>query len=92
MTGTGTSTMAYLSIQIVESIHDWTCDGPTLNGDPYVQVNGTYTYPADSMTMTISGGFLAGTESCQLNVTVNANGSGGDISGTACGYNLNSSF
>ena len=92
MTGTGTATMANLSIQIIETINGWTCDGPTVNGDPYVQVNGTYTYPADSMTMTMSGGFLAGKESCQLNVNVNAGKSGGDISGTACGYNLNSTF
>ncbi len=92
LSGTGTETSAYLSIQIVESINGWTCDGPTINGDPYVQVNGTYTYPADSMTMTMSGGFLAGTQSCMLDVTINANSSGGDISGTACGYNLNSSF
>lgn len=92
MSGTGTATMAYLSIQMVESINGWTCNGPTINGDPNVQVNGTYTYPADSLRMTLSGGFTAGTDSCMLNVTVNANSTGGDISGTACGYNLMSTF
>ena len=93
MSGTGTQTMAYLSLQVTETINNWTCDGPTINGDPYVSLTGTYTYPADSLTMTLSGGFTAGSQSCQLNVAVNAGSDGhGDISGVACGYAINSSF
>ena len=93
MSGTGTQTMAYLSIQVTETINNWTCDGPTINGDPYVSLTGTYTYPADSLTMTLSGGFTAGGQSCQLNVGVNAGSDGhGDISGVACGYSIYSTF
>ena len=93
MFGTGTANMAYLSIQVTETINNWTCDGPTINGDPYVSLTGTYTYPADSLTMTLSGGFTAGGQSCQLNVSINAGSDGhGDISGVACGYPINSSF
>jgi hypothetical protein len=93
MNGTGTPNMAYLSIQVTETINNWTCDGPTINGDPYVSLTGTYTYPADSLEMTLSGGFIAGGQSCQLNVSINAGSDGhGDISGVACGYTINSSF
>ncbi|MGA8492113.1 MAG: hypothetical protein WB711_16925 [Terriglobales bacterium] len=93
LTGNGTTNSAYLSMEIEVTPVSWTCDGPTVNGDPYVQINGTYTYPADSMTMTMSGGFLAGSQSCPLNVTVNGNSDGsGDISGTACGDSVSGSF
>lgn len=93
LTGNGTQNSAYLSLEIEVTPEGWTCDGPTINGDPYVQINGTYTYPADSMTMTMSGGFLAGSQSCPLNVTVNGNPDGsGDISGTACGDSVSGSF
>lgn len=93
MNGNGTQNSAYLSLQIEVTPHDWTCAGPTVNGDPYIQVNGTYTYPADTMTMTMSGGFTAGGQSCPLNVTVNGNSNGsGDISGTACGDSINGNF
>ncbi len=93
MNGNGTPNSAYLSLQVMVTPHDWTCDGPTINGDPYVQINGTYTYPADSATMTMSGAFTAGAQTCQLNITVNANSNGsGDISGTACGDSINGTF
>jgi len=93
MNGNGTTNSAYLSLQVMVTPHDWTCDGPTINGDPYVQINGTYTYPADSATMTMSGAFTAGGQTCQLNITVNANSNGsGDISGTACGDSINGTF
>ena len=93
LTGTGTQTSAYISMELEVSPNSWTCDGPMISGDPYVQINGTYDYPADTMTMTMSGAFIAGTQSCPLNITVNGNPDGsGDISGTACGDSVNTSF
>lgn len=84
--GTGTMNSADLSLQIQVTPHAWTCSGPTVNGHPYVQINGTYSYPADSANMTMTGAFTSGSQTCQLNITVNANPNGtGDISGTACG-------
>jgi hypothetical protein len=92
----------YLSFSDTTTITDWSCDGNyVVNGDPYVQLNSTFSYlngsPATVQTMTLSGGFKWGTsanETCQLNITVNFNGNSGagDISGTACGYPINSSF
>jgi len=93
LTGTGTPNSAYLSLEMEVTPNSWTCDGPTINGAPYVQINGTFDYPADTLTMTMSGGFTAGTQTCQLNVTVNGNADGsGDISGTVCGDSVNGSF
>jgi hypothetical protein len=93
LTGTGTPTSAYLSIGIQVSISGWTCEGPTINSTPLVDINGTYDYPADTMTMTISGGFSADGQTYMLNITVNANADGsGDISGTAGPYTINATF
>ena len=94
MSGTGTSTSAYLSIQTIASIIGWTCDGPSITSYPGgVTMNGTFDYPADTFTMTLGGGFTAGSQDCSLNVTVNANADGsGDISGTACGDSINGTF
>lgn len=93
LTGTGTQNSAYLSLEMEVTPSGWTCDGPTINGAPYVQINGTFDYPADTLTMTMSGAFTAGGQTCSLNVTVNGNANGsGDISGTACGHSVNSSF
>jgi hypothetical protein len=93
LTGTGTENSAYLSLEMEVTPNSWTCDGPTINGSPYVQINGTFDYPADTLTMTMSGAFTAGNQTCQLNVTVNGNADGsGDISGTVCGNSVNDSF
>lgn len=93
LTGTGTPSSAYLSLETEVTPNSWTCDGPTINGAPYVQINGTFDYPADTLTMTMSGAFTAGAQTCQLNVTVNGNADGsGDISGTVCGNSVSGSF
>lgn len=94
MSGTGTATSAYLSIQTIASVNDWTCDGPSITTFPGgVTINGTFDYPADTVTVTMGGGFTQGGQSCSLNVTVNGNADGsGDISGTACGNSINASF
>lgn len=86
-----TATIVNFDITITAS--DWTCDGPTINSNG-VSINSSYeSLEPIPFTMTISGGFTSGAQSCNLNITANANAEGsGDISGTACGYSINSTF
>lgn len=93
LTGSGTQNSANLSLQMEVTPNGWTCDGPTINGAPFVQINGTFAYPANTLEMTMSGGFSVGGQTCALNVTVNGNADGtGDISGTVCGNSVNGTF
>jgi len=93
LSGTGTQSTADISLQVDETINKWTCDGPTINGDPMVTLTGTFDYPSGPYEMTLSGGFTAGSQSCQLNVQVNMNADGsGDVSGTICGEPVSGSF
>jgi hypothetical protein len=94
LTGSGTQNSANLSIDITVSVIGWTCDGPSITTIPGgITITGTFDYPGDIDTMTIGGGFTAGSQTCDLNVTVNGNSNGsGDISGTACGDSIQGTF
>ncbi len=94
LNGTSTSNgTENLNFDITVTASDWTCDGPTINSNG-VSINSSYeSLEPIPFTMTISGGFTSGSQSCNLNITANANAEGsGDISGTACGYSINSTF
>lgn len=89
---------ANLTWAMTISATDWTCDGPAIQTDPGgVQINMTFNdttagelYPLD---MTFSGGFSSGAQDCTLNVQVYAESNGsGNMSGTVCGYSVNSTF
>jgi hypothetical protein len=94
LTGNGTQNSANLSIDIIVSVIGWTCDGPSITTIPGgITITGTFDYPGNIDTMTIGGGFTAGSQTCDLNVTVNGNSDGsGDISGTACGDSVQGTF
>jgi hypothetical protein len=58
LTGTTTANQGNLSLQVKETINNWSCIQPYIvNGDPYVQLNGTFLYPGTTQYMTLSGGF-----------------------------------
>jgi len=68
--------------------------GPSINSNG-IQVNTNYDTldTVTPFTMSISGGFWSGSQSCTIDISANANANGqGDISGTACGYSINSTF
>ena len=101
ITGTTSDGSGFLQISAQETITDWQCiTGYIVNGDPYISLSGTFSFlggaPATQQSMTITGGFKWGTtaaESCQISLSINfGSGGGGSITGSVCGYTVNTSF
>jgi len=101
LTGGITNGSGILQISAVETISDWQCiTGYIINGDPYISMTGTFSFmnyaPSTQQSMRITGGFKWGTsaeESCQIYLSIEFDtGGGGNMSGTVCGYSIDSNF
>jgi hypothetical protein len=100
VTGSYTGTATSSSVNIVENINSCQDGGITINGDPNVDVLGTFTESGNVYTdvVTMTGGFTAGGNTCAINVTVSASVNSttgaetGSISGSVCGISMNGSL
>ncbi len=91
-----------LQIQMTETINGWTCIQPfTFNGAPYLSAAGTFTFLngqlATAASIEFGGGFSwtgnGGSGTCSINVTMNFNPDNtGDMSGTVCNQQVNTTF
>jgi hypothetical protein len=92
ISGTPTSS----SFSVVEAIKSCMDGGLTINGDPNVTVTGSATQSGNlfSDTVTMSGGFSAGGNTCLIDVTVTATvndmtyAETGSVSGSVCGIDV----
>jgi hypothetical protein len=91
---TGNSTSS--SFNVTETINSCADGGITFNGNPNVTVSGNSGLSGNvfSDTVTMTGGFTYGSNSCTINVTVTATvnettyAENGTVSGTVCGLNV----
>ncbi len=84
----------FLSLQVLESITDWSCDvGHLVEGDPYLSLTGSFNFAngalSSAATLSLGGGFrdtVTGARcAVDLSFIFNPNGSA-HASGTICGY------
>ena len=100
VTGSYTGTASSATVVIVETINSCADNGFTMNGNPNVTVDDTLTTSGNIITdvMTMTGGFTVGSNSCSINVTVNATVNdetyavSGNMSGSVCGMSVNSTL
>jgi hypothetical protein len=100
VTGSYTGTATSSSVNIVENINSCKDGGITMNGDPNVDILGTFTESGSlyTDTVTMTGGFTAGGNTCSMNVTISATVNSttgaetGSITGSVCGISMNSTL
>jgi hypothetical protein len=102
LTGTLHDGTGLLQISETETISDWQCiTGYIVNGDPYISLSGQFSFmngaPSTQSEININGGFKWGTsadESCQIDISIqiDTTGGGGTMTGTVCGYSVDTTF
>jgi hypothetical protein len=99
-TTTITGTTISSTRDVVETINNCSDGGFTMNGNPNVTIIGTDSISGNILTgvETITGGFIVGSNSCSINVTMSSTFNtttdtlSGTISGSMCGISINGSI